>query len=605
MNMPLHQISVIPRDVTSSRVSGNGKAKDKDKDKDKQNEKPLGHSASRSSNISKAGSPTSVNAPCSFSRSSVSPSSQDICSQDQDGQKQTTVVLLNANGKSCQGSGGISVTTICTDALQASKHAKQRDWLSLLRPSSVNIRPSSPLRFSVSLNDVGQRVDSLCRGLHFIDRTCSEGELELKPEPEPAQSPSDRRAHTLNGKLAAAPTHQNPNPVFSTCIHPHLVPSFTNNYKYMLGPSPPNCLLPDPAIIAPPPPPLTNTHLHPHPSPNANFLRLLLPFSRSSTSASLQCSEMGSYASHLHIKSSSAVLDGSEAGFPVEELLGDDDVFEEDSPNPAPVGRSQLTTPDKVTEAGTGALLAPLCFMDEDSDLDCCPSPLSEKTGPLSPYSLSGDWCRICHCEGDDESPLITPCHCTGSLRFVHQACLQQWIKSSDTRCCELCKYEFIMETKLKPLRKWEKLQMTASERRKIMCSVTFHVIAITCVVWSLYVLIDRTAEEIKQAGRIPGILEWPFWTKLVVVAIGFTGGLVFMYVQCKVYIHLWRRLKAYNRVIYVQNRPDTCKKLALEKPPLMEPSLESKEALAPNQSDTNSSQYTETEDYSMEVLHV
>lgn len=66
---------------------------------------------------------------------------------------------------------------------------------------------------------------------------------------------------------------------------------------------------------------------------------------------------------------------------------------------------------------------------------------------------LSGSL-RICHCEGDDESPLITPCHCTGSLRFVHQSCLQQWIKSSDTRCCELCKYEFIMETKLKPLRK-------------------------------------------------------------------------------------------------------------------------------------------------------
>ena len=61
---------------------------------------------------------------------------------------------------------------------------------------------------------------------------------------------------------------------------------------------------------------------------------------------------------------------------------------------------------------------------------------------------------RICHCEGDDESPLITPCRCTGSLHFVHQTCLQQWIKSSDTRCCELCKYDFIMETKLKPLRK-------------------------------------------------------------------------------------------------------------------------------------------------------
>lgn len=73
--------------------------------------------------------------------------------------------------------------------------------------------------------------------------------------------------------------------------------------------------------------------------------------------------------------------------------------------------------------------------------------------GSRPPLILSSRSCRICHCEGD-EGPLITPCHCTGSLRFVHQSCLQQWIKSSDTRCCELCKYEFIMETKLKPLRK-------------------------------------------------------------------------------------------------------------------------------------------------------
>lgn len=46
---------------------------------------------------------------------------------------------------------------------------------------------------------------------------------------------------------------------------------------------------------------------------------------------------------------------------------------------------------------------------------------------------------------------------------------------------------------------------MTSSERRKIVCSVTFHIIAITCVVWSLYVLIDRTAEEIKQ-GQTTGM---------------------------------------------------------------------------------------------------
>ena len=92
---------------------------------------------------------------------------------------------------------------------------------------------------------------------------------------------------------------------------------------------------------------------------------------------------------------------------------------------------------------------------------------------------------------------------------------------------------------------------MTRSERRKILCSVSFHVIAITCVVWSLWVLIERTAQEIEQ-----GQLNWPFWTKLVVVAIGFTGGLVFMYVQCKVYVQLWKRLKAFNRIILVKDVP-------------------------------------------------
>ncbi|XP_034148472.1 E3 ubiquitin-protein ligase MARCH8 isoform X2 [Esox lucius] len=602
MNMPLHQISVIPRDVPSSRVSGSGKAKDKDK----QNEKPLGHSASRSSNISKAGSPTSVNTPCSFSRTSVTPSNQDICSHtnptlDRGSQKplQTAVVLLNSNDKISQSSGvGISVTTLCLDAAPSFKPPKGREWLSLFHPSTLN----GTLTFSRSLNDVGHRMDSLCNGLQFIDRTCSEG--DIKPEPPNM----DRMSNTLSGKADPCLTQPLKHPHYPmctpTCTHPYLVPSFTNNYKYL---TPEHCFQPLPSSVPPPP----NSQIYPH---SSNLLRLFLPFSPSSTSASLQCSELGSYASRLHItKSFSALMGGNEPPLGgAEDLVGDDEVFE------VPQDRTGAGTVSGAPGEGSGSWVAdlfesaPLCYMEEDSDLDHfsfldrCSSPAySEKTGPvtpgpLSPYSLSGDCCRICHCEGDDESPLITPCHCTGSLRFVHQGCLQQWIKSSDTRCCELCKYEFIMQTKLKPLRKWEKLQMTSSERRKILCSVTFHVIAITCVVWSLYVLIDRTADEIKA-----GILEWPFWTKLVVVAIGFTGGLVFMYVQCKVYIQLWRRLKAYNRVIYVQNRPETCKKQALEKPPLMEPSVEHKEALAPTQSDTNSSQYTETEDYCMDVLHV
>nr|SVE83914.1 EOG090X0DX7 [Daphnia pulex] len=164
----------------------------------------------------------------------------------------------------------------------------------------------------------------------------------------------------------------------------------------------------------------------------------------------------------------------------------------------------------------------------------------------------SQDICRICHCEAEFEAPLVAPCCCAGSLKYVHQGCLQRWVQSSDMKNCELCKYPFIMQTKIKPFKEWEKLDMSSMERRKLACSVTFHAVAFTCVIWSLYVLIDRSAEEYNS-----GQLQWPFWTKLVVVAIGFTGGVVFMYVQCTMYLTLCRRWRAYNRVILVQNAPN------------------------------------------------
>ncbi len=104
--------------------------------------------------------------------------------------------------------------------------------------------------------------------------------------------------------------------------------------------------------------------------------------------------------------------------------------------------------------------------------------------------------CRICHCEEPSEEYLISPCYCSGTLQYVHQSCLQQWLKSNGIKSCELCKYAFVMSYETRPFKNWEKLDMNSIEIRKILCSVTFHVIALTCVVWSLYVLIDRTAEE-------------------------------------------------------------------------------------------------------------
>lgn len=89
----------------------------------------------------------------------------------------------------------------------------------------------------------------------------------------------------------------------------------------------------------------------------------------------------------------------------------------------------------------------------------------------------------------------------------------------------------------------WRSLDMSGVERRRLCCAVLFHLAAALCVIWSLCVLIERSAEEVRS-----GKLGWPFWTKLVVVTVGLTGGIVFMYIQCKQYLSLCSRWRARNR---------------------------------------------------------
>ncbi len=101
-------------------------------------------------------------------------------------------------------------------------------------------------------------------------------------------------------------------------------------------------------------------------------------------------------------------------------------------------------------------------------------SPEAELDTDMSAVStLSvGDICKICHCGSEPNSALIgklnfvyifnamglkshfvytfsAPCFCSGSLKYVHQECLQRWIKSSDIKRCELCKYPFTMQAKV------------------------------------------------------------------------------------------------------------------------------------------------------------
>lgn len=53
------------------------------------------------------------------------------------------------------------------------------------------------------------------------------------------------------------------------------------------------------------------------------------------------------------------------------------------------------------------------------------------------------DTCRICRGEGSFDEPLFYPCKCSGSIKYVHQDCLMEWLSHSQKKHCELCKTPF------------------------------------------------------------------------------------------------------------------------------------------------------------------
>jgi len=61
------------------------------------------------------------------------------------------------------------------------------------------------------------------------------------------------------------------------------------------------------------------------------------------------------------------------------------------------------------------------------------------------------DICRVCRMEGTIEKPLHFPCVCTGSIKYIHQDCLVQWIAHSKKEYCELCNHKFIFKPVYSP----------------------------------------------------------------------------------------------------------------------------------------------------------
>lgn len=54
--------------------------------------------------------------------------------------------------------------------------------------------------------------------------------------------------------------------------------------------------------------------------------------------------------------------------------------------------------------------------------------------------------CRICYDEEHKNNRLLAPCICKGSIAYIHQKCLRDWVRVSSSPYCELCKFPYVTE---------------------------------------------------------------------------------------------------------------------------------------------------------------
>lgn len=74
-------------------------------------------------------------------------------------------------------------------------------------------------------------------------------------------------------------------------------------------------------------------------------------------------------------------------------------------------------------------------------------APIDEERSPQEPESERA--CRFCFC-GTEVDVLIAPCRCSGSVKYVHQSCLNEWrLRSANPESyhrCDQCQYVFNIE---------------------------------------------------------------------------------------------------------------------------------------------------------------
>jgi len=141
------------------------------------------------------------------------------------------------------------------------------------------------------------------------------------------------------------------------------------------------------------------------------------------------------------------------------------------------------------------------------------------RTSPKSPFSDQGFvLCRICHggefsgpFSNKNAEPLISPCHCRGTMGLYHRSCLEKWLSSSNTEICEICKFQYATERHPQPFCLFLKNPGGRAERRNMIADALCWCFLTPLAVTSAWLCIQGAihyARLGRDAVEVPGLIS-------------------------------------------------------------------------------------------------
>ena len=123
---------------------------------------------------------------------------------------------------------------------------------------------------------------------------------------------------------------------------------------------------------------------------------------------------------------------------------------------------------------------------------------------PRSPRPEAEKTCRICYEAESTENPVITPCECSGSMKFIHEQCLKTWIlsqtKDPKVFSCDICKYAIKMEIKLESIFSRKNVKKEMFKMLLLPCIIF---IVTTILAFIFFTLFSKSSTSVSTPGKI------------------------------------------------------------------------------------------------------